>query len=81
MTRNAWAAKDARIKELEEQLASIHEDRIIGEFVKELAEGILLVLTQRAFSEWPPFARTAFHHYAERMPTAAALFKRRLPHD
>jgi len=63
----------------ERRLRELEELKSIKPFADKLCNGIGTVLASTPFESWPTMCRTAYTFYAKEMPTAARLYKDRLP--
>jgi hypothetical protein len=51
----------------------------ITPFANALGESIAIVLATTPYDRWPSVAKTAFQHLQRQMPSAAQMYRSRLP--
>lgn len=61
------------------QLAELKENESITPFVNEFVKSVGMLLAYTPFSEWPQMCKTAFEYASKSAPTAARIYKSKLP--
>lgn len=77
--RNPFASRDERIAQLEREVQSLRDAKIIKMFADNLLQSIGVILINKPYDNWPEEAKYAFEHERERAPVAAELYAARLP--
>lgn len=68
-----------------DRLTRVLDERDIAEaitpFAKAMGESIAIILATMPYDKWPSVAKTAFQHLQRQMPSAAQMYRSRLPTD
>lgn len=76
---NPHARNRARIAELEEEIRELRLRETLRQFAGSLCESVGMLLAHMPYEQWPSMAKRAFEHERQKAPTAAQLYKDRLP--
>lgn len=79
--RSPFQGYKDRIKELETRLKEKEQYEAIKPFIKEFLQNIGVVLAYTKYSAWPELVKIAFKQAAKDAPTAAYIYKQRLPKE
>lgn len=75
---NAVKAENAQLKA---EIMQLKLEPLLLEFVTDLGKTMLTVLAATPYKDWPDNAKRAFAWTAQKCPTAAQLYKDRLPQE
>lgn len=65
--------------ELKDKLRIASEDKIVEEFTNRISKTLMNILANIPYSQWPDPAKRAFNLEGYPTPTAAHLYRTRLP--
>jgi hypothetical protein len=77
--RNAFTRYEEIIAELKKQLQDERDNKALKQFTDSLSAGIITILALKPYEQWPEVAKIAFKYNEAQMPTAAWLYKSKLP--
>jgi hypothetical protein len=67
------------IDRLQRELDEREIAKAITPFANALGESIAIMLATQPYDKWPSVAKTAFQHVQRKMPSAAQMYRSRLP--
>jgi len=76
---NAYNILQARLKEVENQLAQERRKPMLKEFATRLGDAMLAILALTPYEDWPQFAKDTFVWVERETPTTAWEYKQLLP--
>lgn len=79
MSPTGYKIRDARIAELEAQVAELQQQPLLAAFAARLGDGIMTCLANTPYERWPELAQIVWKHESLKSHTIARIYKDRLP--
>lgn len=76
---NRYEQQEEEIRRLKAQIQVATDRRFCKHFMKRFRGGLMLLLAQTPYRDWPQMAKSAFEFWERELPIPAGLYKDLLP--